>query len=174
MPPSFSTNLHLSLDTSLLPLICPQRHGCAVTACCRFFARFHWLPVLTGVASVDKTSASAARAAFPLVLAQAPARSWGHVQRLRILSKCAIMNQLIMGLCKPLVADVTSQRKLRSCIGRHSLCQIVSEQFDVAGRCAVPVNLALPKPPVQAFEGHHTHIAGCNSTDDGARKRSRA
>ena len=84
------------------------------------------------------------------------------------------MNQLIMWLCKPLVADVASQRKVRGCIVRHSLCQIVSEQFDVAGRCAVPMNFALPNPPVQAFEGQHTHIAGRNGSGDEARKRSRA
>lgn len=96
-------------------------------------------------------SAAAARAAFPLVLAQAPARSWGHAQRVRILSKSAIMNLLIMGLCRHVVVDAAAQRKLQGNIVRRSLCQTVSEQFDVAGRCSISVDLAVTDP-VMAFE----------------------
>lgn len=149
-----------------------QKHGCAVAACCRFFARSLWLPGSTYDSVFDNFCYSSGHAAIPVVLTQFPARPFAQKQRVYIISRIALMSRLIIGLVKSSIVHALAQRKLRRSIWRRTLCQTVSKHFDFYGRVAINFGLALPTRAAE-FTVRES-MASRRDTNDGRRTRQRA
>jgi hypothetical protein len=140
----------LTCDVTLSPS--SQIHGCAATASCRFFAQNLRLLGMTYALNFDKLPYSSSRMTFPLALGQALAPSWARAQRVRTLSRCALLRWLIVRLLKTSAADAFAQRKLCGFVLRRSLCQTVSEQFDFAGRTTFSASIAMTTPTSVSLE----------------------
>ena len=112
------------------------------------------------------------RAVFPLAFAQALSPLWARAQRVRTLGKCSLLKRLIYRLFNPSAVDAFAQCKLYGILLRRSLCRIVSQQFDLAGRCAISVEMTSSTRTVGAREESHS-IAVRRDTHDGRRTRQR-
>lgn len=135
-----------------------QRHGCAVTACCRFFSQNMRLWGMTSHPNIDKLPFSSGSATFPFELLQALAPSWARAQLVYIASRCALLKRLMILILKTSAVDAFAQRKLYGIILRRALCQTASEQFDFAGRCKLSEGVAITTAAARVPEHHSVGI----------------
>jgi hypothetical protein len=147
-----------------------QIHGCAATACCRFFAQNRRFSGTMSDSNFDKSPFSSSQATFSLALAQALAPSWARAQRVRTLSRCALLKWLIIRLLQTSAVDAFAQHKMYGIVLRRSLCQTVPKQFEFAGRSIFSVDFGLPTPSAGALEEHHSVV----STRNGKRAKQNA